>query len=155
MPGIIGIQPMNLFLNYVAVANSTNFIAFSALGPTSFRNITPLVSFKFANYALGVGTVLNGSVYKMSYTFLNYNYSFLYSHASKIKYLTIVDNYIVFTQDLNNTIKAYNLSSSSELQVASNLYSSLVLITKISSNLMFIYNSEIFYIKYNTTSLQY
>jgi hypothetical protein len=91
----------------------------------------------------------------MSHTFLNYTYSLLYSHISKVKYLTIVDSSIVFTQDLDNTIKAYNLSSSSVLQVASNLYSSLVSITKVSTNLMFIYNSEIFYITYNTTSLQY
>jgi len=66
-----------------------------------------------------------------------------------------MDNSIVFTQDLSNLIKAYNLSSLSLLNVSSNLYSSLSSIKKVGSNLMFIYNNEISYISYNTTTLQY
>jgi hypothetical protein len=82
MTGIIGIQPMNLIINYVAAANSTNFIAFTSFSSINFNNISPLVSFSFINYSLGVGTVLNGSVYRMRYTFLNYVYSLIYSHGS-------------------------------------------------------------------------
>jgi hypothetical protein len=69
--------------------------------------------------------------------------------------LSIVDGAIVFTQDLVNTIKAYNLSSNISLNVASNLYNSLISIKKVSNSLMFIYSSEIYYVEYNATSLQY
>ena len=91
MSGIIGIQPLNAILNYLTVANSTKFMAYSSLSPITFSNISPLVSFTFIDYRLGVGTVTNGSVYKMKYTFLNYNYSLIYSHSSIIKYLKIID----------------------------------------------------------------
>lgn len=128
MSGIIGIQPLNAILNYLAVANSTKFMAYSSLGPMTFSNISPLVSFTFIDYSLGVGTVTNGSVYKMKYTFLNYNYSLIYSHSSIIKYLKIIDKQIVFTQDSVNSIKAYNLTSNTSLGVASNLFDSLILI---------------------------
>jgi len=67
MTGIIGIQPLNAFsINYIATANQTNFIAFSFLFPLTLTSKNPLVSFNFVSSALGVWTVSNGSVYKIS-----------------------------------------------------------------------------------------
>jgi len=87
MNGIIGIQPMVLFVRYIAVANSTNFIAYSTLFPLSLRTVNPLASFNFVDYSSGVASAQNGSVYRIKLVGFIYTYTLIYSHSSAVSLL--------------------------------------------------------------------
>jgi hypothetical protein len=70
----------------------------------------------------------------------------IYNHSVATKKAIVINNSILFTQDINNVIMSYNLVGNYPLGVSPLLYSPIIKIAQVSLNLIFIYENSLSYV---------
>jgi hypothetical protein len=164
MGGIIQIEGVNTFPSpSISAVNSTSMVSLQSGSIVLIYDFTsnPFINYAFdTSYLLGGAIFSNGEVYKLVKSVslgkqAYYSITNIYNHSIAANKVKVINNAILFTQDSNNVIMSYNLTGNYSLSVSPLLYSKIMEISQISSNLIFVYSNSFSYVYYNTVTMMF